>query len=228
MSHIDPKPNLASRKPNERFSWVIAAEEQAHWRETNRIARFFDVVQGRRSSRELKAAPIELTMNAVRDALQIFYHGSGETSDRQRKPVLSAGALHPIQALVIRREGGPLLYDDISDKVLSVAVSQPAALADFCKVAQKVLPNAIGDWILLTADFDRTAASYDSADSLVWRDAGAALQMLALTCQVNGLGFCPLGLLGDDAAHAIHGRHNGPQGVGVAAVWTCNGFALVT
>jgi hypothetical protein len=64
-------------------------------------------------------------------------------------------------------------------------------------------PDADGTFLVLVADVSRTDAAYESAVSLVWRDAGALLATLHLTATAMALGFCFLGLLGHDIVASI-------------------------
>lgn len=46
-------------------------------------------------------------------------------------------------------------------------------------------------------------SAYADSETLVWRDAGAMLQTLALVAELFGLGFCPLGILGSEVVSAL-------------------------
>ena len=84
--------------------------------------------------------------------------------------------------------------------------------------AREALPTSTGcDLVVLVCDTARLHAAYDAAESLGWRDAGAALQTLGLTATAAGLGFCPLALFGGEVRDALT---IGPRllGVGVAVV----------
>lgn len=217
LLRIDPKPRDVMPAPP-RFRWQAIAHEPMDWQPLDGSVEFESVVLKRRSTRVQTPASVSTVMNAVRDALRILKEGCGPLDGRYQKPTLSAGALHPIEAIILAPGDAPLLYDDLADVALRLSVANPDELARFLRRAAEVLPHARGAWILLAADVERTSSNYEAAQSLVWRDAGAALQMIALTCQARGLAFCPLGILGSDAPSAIHGQPTGPIGTGVAAI----------
>ncbi|RKP46980.1 hypothetical protein D7S89_16685 [Trinickia fusca] len=68
---------------------------------------------------------------------------------------------------------------------------------------QRILPSASGAFLTLVADMARPMSAYAHGETLVWRDAGATLQTLALVAELFGLGFCPLGLLGNEVVSAL-------------------------
>lgn len=55
-----------------------------------------------------------------------------------------------------------------------------------------------------------------NADSLSWRNAGALLATMQLAAGGLGLGFCPLGLLGEEVAASLF-----PSSGRLVAVGTC-------
>jgi hypothetical protein len=162
---------------------------------------FVDVFERRRSTRALSRAPLALTVGALLFALTPRFWKEGDALRRSRRPALSAGALHPISVL---------LFDDLavfrlnadSCMLEKLAFSTEARDAWISK-CQRVLPAANGTFLTLVADMARPMSAYAHGETLVWRDAGAALQTLALVAELFGLGFCPLGILGNEVVSAL-------------------------
>jgi nitroreductase len=162
---------------------------------------FLDVFESRRSGRALISAPLEELVDALRLALVPRFWKEGDPLGRSRRPALSAGALHPISVLlfadatVYRVNAGQSVLEE-----LNVSAELRTSWISKCK---NVLPAAKGEFISLIADMARPMAAYDKSESLVWRDAGALLQTLALAAESYGLGFCPLGILGGEVIAAL-------------------------
>ncbi|WP_153041057.1 hypothetical protein [Paraburkholderia monticola] len=69
----------------------------------------------------------------------------------------------------------------------------------------------------LVADMAKPKAAYENGESLLLRDAGALLQTLALATEWCGLGFCPLGILGNEVVSALPANEQ-LLAVGAAAI----------
>ncbi|WP_311272291.1 MULTISPECIES: hypothetical protein [unclassified Rhizobium] len=137
---------------------------------------------------------------------------------RKLKRVISAGALHPIRCVIIDPHGYAVSYDDNDDAFLAVKPRKPDLIAEGLESCSTVLPSAHGHVIVLIADVYLTSTVYKNPGSLLWRDAGAVLQTLALTSEAFDLGFCPLGILGQDFADALLPEDDHYLGVGVAVI----------
>jgi hypothetical protein len=137
-----------------------------------------------------------------------------------RKAAISAGALHPVDALLISGPNvdGPIVYDDESDSFLTLSVEDDLGLGAWIASASNVVPSARGHLLLLVGDASLVSSIYENAHSLLWRDGGAALQTLSMTAMSRGLAFCPLGLLGDDALRAIAGDRRNAIAIGTAII----------
>lgn len=80
-----------------------------------------------------------------------------------------------------------------------------------------VLPEANGTFFVLIADMARPSCAYANSASLVWRDAGAMLQTIALVAELFGLAYCPLGILGNEVIAALPSSDQ-LMGVGAGAI----------
>jgi hypothetical protein len=175
---------------------------------------FYDVLTRRRSRRDIGALPASAVAAVVRQAFAIQGQGAG----RRRKRMMSAGALHPLACVFFRTGRDVIRYDDDTDAFVQLRVKDEDVMELLVGRCREVLPNSDGYWVLLLADRDLTTQSYENADSLIWRDAGAALQTLALISEAQGLAFCPLGILGQEGAGALLGRGDRFRAVGIAAL----------
>ena len=75
--------------------------------------------------------------------------------------------------------------------------------------------------LLFAAKPERTFAKYDSACSLVWRDAGVLLGYLSIAAESIGLNFVPLGINGEPFVSRLVDQA-GLVGVGGAFVGRCS------
>jgi hypothetical protein len=172
----------------------------------------------RQSRRDFGAVALESVAFVVRQAFWTRAQGEGLQEGRRHKAMPSAGALHPIKCVLFRSGNDVLLFDDDEDEFVQVAVKHPLSMEDLLRRCREVLPRADGYWLLLLADFDLTSDHYENPTSLIWRDAGAALQTLALVAEANRLAFCPLGILGQEGAIALLGDSDRYVAVGVCAI----------
>jgi nitroreductase len=78
-----------------------------------------------------------------------------------------------------------------------------AKLVRFRDRTRELVPQADGSIIVLVGDLVLISAFYENPGSLLFRDAGALLQTLALAAEAYGLGFCPLGLLGQEIVESL-------------------------
>lgn len=165
---------------------------------------FSEVLEGRRSERILRPVSLDCVVNALALGLHPRFWKEGDSFGRTRGPAISAGALHPISALIIPTREDPRLFRyNAPEHVLELLHANRGLVQGWCRKAREVLPDADGSFILLMADGEISEAVYHDAVSLVWRDAGAILQLMAMICRASSLGFCSLGLLGGEIAQAL-------------------------
>ena len=87
----------------------------------------------------------------------------------------------------------PILFSDHNNTFLTVSVKCPETFASAVADCRAILPDARGHLLLFTGDKRRVAGKYRPPESLLWRDAGAALQTCAMAAFAYGFTFCPLG-----------------------------------
>ncbi len=166
----------------------------------------------------MQVAALSRVASVVREALKSDFIGTGSHMGRKLKRVISAGALHPIKSVIIDRDGYAVAYDDNNDAFLAIKPRKLDLLAKGLRGCATVLPSARGHVIALMADVHLTSTIYENPESLLWRDAGAVLQTLALASEAFDLGFCPLGILGQDFADAFLPEDHHYLWVGVAVI----------
>lgn len=218
MTHIDPAPRPTPLE-YERFRWPIVRSVACDaYRAPDDVLSFAHVVEARRSARHLSPVPIGEITQALAFATRARFRKADDPLERVRAPAMSAGALHPISTLlVLPNEGHALARYDPATHTLDYLVHNEASVQRWVSHCAQVLPGARGVQLVLLAERDRTDALYENGVSLLWRDAGALLQMLALSCDAYGLGFCAMGVLGVEIWEAL-GSDERLTPVGAAAV----------
>lgn len=179
---------------------------------------FVEAVSRRRSRRSYKRLNIE----ALSELLWLSCHRQQLGDDGlgfpiERRPVASAGSIHPIHILLF----------DASDRLFRrycptnhalVVVEGTSALVDGLRHAvNQVIPMGHGLAFAFVAEPGKTFAKYEEASSLVWRDAGVLLGHLHLVAEALGLNYCPLGITGEPWVGEL-GKKGDLVGVGLALV----------
>ncbi|VTP87298.1 hypothetical protein [Sphingobacterium daejeonense] len=150
---------------------------------------FFKVIEDRRSNKEL--LPLEANQ------LDFLLWYSSRTRDAyvdedyilSKRPSPSAGAVHPIDILINHAgdnffsiyspfEHGVYRLDFLEEKVQS-----------FINHISLAFPSRKGTLLWFIIHPYRTDKYYNNSESLVWRDAGALMQTIALTCSALGIGW---------------------------------------
>ncbi|NWD69157.1 nitroreductase family protein [Pseudomonas gingeri] len=123
--------------------------------------------------------------------------------DLEHRAAPSAGAIHPIHVLI--NKPGDLrwwLYQPQGHYLVEL-INAAERLAGLLKHSSEVLEGPQAVRVLFVAEPGKTMAKYDEGYSLVWRDAGALLAVMALTAHAQGLNFCPLGITGEPWARSL-------------------------
>ena len=111
------------------------------------------------------------------------------------RPAPSAGAIHPVH-VVLHRPGDASLYrydpNEHGLRQLDACLDLMALRAAMHEVIDA--PNAT--LLLFVAEPGMTESKYENATSLVWRDAGVLLGMLAMAAEALCLNFSPMGITG--------------------------------
>lgn len=219
MVPIDPRP-IAGAKPLGRpMEWLDARVIEIDTRSLSFAGPSLkSVLHSRRSNRAFSEASTEEVASVVREALRTEFVGVETKFGRKLKGVVSAGALHPVKGVLLDRDGNPIFYDDVDDRFMSVGVRDVRQLEGFLKDCREVLPEAQGRWVALIADCRDLSRLYTNHQSLLWRDAGAAIQAMAMVAEALELAFCPIGILGQGLIDALLPGDAGCAVVGVVAI----------
>jgi hypothetical protein len=166
------------------------------------------VLEHRRSYRQVTRAPLNEIINALGFAMRPRFWKDNDLFGRTRRPAISAGALHPLTALIIpNRDDHRIFRYDAVQHCLELLQTDTASLKAWLQRPAELLPDADGSIIILVADIAISGAVYERAESLVWRDAGALLQTVAMVCTAYRLAFCPLALLGTEVVATLRAPH---------------------
>ena len=176
---------------------------------------FTTVLEKRRSHRVMEQAPLRELVNAVAFCTRPRATVYSEPFERSRRPSPSAGALHPVDVLLVHGDIQVSRYVPLAHRLQTLQVSAPGQLKAFCDDCRQILPRASGTPIILVGDLGRVKAAYRRPESLFWRDGGALMQTLFLVMTAYRLAFCPLGILGTPVVHAI-GLSGHATAIGVA------------
>lgn len=123
--------------------------------------------------------------------------------DLEHRTAPSAGAIHPIHVFLKRpRDEEWWMYNPQSHQLLLLKHGA-SRLIGLYEHSLQVLGGDEATRILFVAEPGKTAGKYHDACSLVWRDAGALLAVMALTATAQGLNFCPLGITGEPWASSL-------------------------
>jgi hypothetical protein len=182
---------------------------------------FLDVLSRRRSCREFAPVPLELMVAMVGELLWTSCRTQALGSDSlgfriSRRPIPSAGAIHPIH-VIVNVPGLQCWYRFDPDHERFVELPTSLRVDGVRASLDPVLPAPNAALMLFVAEPAMTAAKYEQSASLVWRDAGAVQGILALTAEALGMGCVLLGVTGDSWSRQLV-EQPGLRGVGTAFV----------
>ncbi|WP_455914661.1 nitroreductase family protein [Pseudomonas syringae] len=179
---------------------------------------FFSVLDSRRSRRNF-------TPTSTADISALLWHStrvleqfkSSYGFEIEMRPTPSGGAIHPIH-IVIKSPNdlNGWKYDPLSHALIEIPDSN-AVMESIAEHSDQLLSSSSASRLIFVAEPGKTFAKYHDGCSLIWRDAGAMLGILALVAEGLGLNFCALGITGEPWVRKL-----GPEGV-LAGV----GIALV-
>lgn len=178
---------------------------------------FAEIISRRRTRYELGVPPGQAVEDLLRLTCQVQMQLDSPLGfPLSRRPVPSAGGIHPIH-VVLHAPGSNQVhrYDPIQHGLRRIESTFDThelrcAMHDVVPALQAVL-------LLLVAEPGMTAAKYADASSLIWRDAGVLLGGLIFAAEALGLNFVPLGVTGDPWAGKLVSRP-GLCGVGAAFI----------
>jgi len=219
----DPLPRESSVAPTP-IVWPIRRNIKGWFPRPIPPRGFAEVLAARRSWRSLNEPTLLDVLDAVSAATLVQSNLVGDPFERSRRAVASAGALHPISVVVMRPALWPLplRVDPWSGRLQALKVADGAALRRGIELLVSMVPNGNPTFAALLGDIALVDGAYANPGSLLWRDAGALLATLHLCASAIGLGFCPLGLLGNEIAAALFPGNDRIVACGTAAIGVVN------
>jgi nitroreductase family protein len=170
---------------------------------------FAEVLDRRRSDRHLGALPqaqlFELLWHSARTRERDF--GGGP----EHRAVPASGGLHALDLLVIEPPDELIWrYDPVRSQLAELASAKRDELRKACRIVREGAGRGAlqATLIVAAADAARYHASYQNADSLLWRDSGCLLMTVHLASTWLGLGSCLLGVLGREIVATIEDGHS--------------------
>lgn len=193
----NPKPKLLEDIV-EPFSYPIKGKIKLLRPSSKYCVNFFDLTLTRRSARNFTALlPNQLDILLWYGAKAIDTYIQSNNYILSRRPSASAGARHPIDILVCARSPLSIAYYNPFEHTLNQLDYNSSILNDLMNHVNENIAIQDGTFLWLIAHFPRTAAKYDNAESLIWRDAGALLHQLQLTASSLKINSCCVGTLGE-------------------------------
>jgi SagB-type dehydrogenase family enzyme len=129
----------------------------------------------------------------------------------------SAGARHPIDIIIYTPNmlgNENFYYYNPFDHSLNQLVNNHTDTAPLIDHVSKIVPIENGTLLWFVAHENRTAAKYEHPESLIWRDSGALINSIQLTCTALSLNSCPIGSLGEPYISDFFGGGKGIFGTG--------------
>lgn len=152
----------------------------------------------RRSVREYDNTPLSLE-----DVSQLLWAAQGITAHWGARTAPSAGALFPLEVIVVVGNVGDLppggyRYDPKGHELVGITVGDLRPQLASAALGQSAVRNAAID-IVFTAVYQRTTRKYgDRGVQYVHMEAGHAAQNLCLQAIALGLGTVPIGAFDDE------------------------------
>jgi len=178
------------------------------------------VAEKRRSVRTMQYAPLREVLNFLAFGTRPRFVRELDPLKRTRRLTASAGALHPIETVLFDRRGSGrvMRYDPRDHLIQLLRITSAAAVKRLAANCADIAPEAQGTALILVGDLGRVGAVYENPVSLLWRDAGALLQTLALCAVAYRLAFCPLGALGSEILEAVDLGQQKSVAAGIAMI----------
>lgn len=215
---IEPSPR-ESEAIHPKDEWPVTSIIDVAPAQLDSSAKFSDVILGRRTNRECVPMDLRDMLAFVQMAMRPHQAGTGQNSGRLRKFSVSAGALHPIEVLVVSgpNVSEPIIYLDARNSFGTVPVRSAGLFESELDDLSKILPRS-GHHLLFIANQRHVSQAYERPVSLLWRDAGAVLQTFSLLAAASDCSFIPLGVTGTAILDALGAPHADYLAVGTALI----------
>jgi hypothetical protein len=212
----DPRPR-AHNGPRPSSIWPVRRSLQCPPIISPPSQDFSAVVEMRRSTRDMQSAPLREIVNLIAFVTSPRFILEGDLLTRSRRLSPSAGALHPVDVVVVDWRGAYRMmhYNGWERQLEILTIQNTLPLQDLAKKCCEILPEASGTALVFLGSLTTVDAAYERPMSLLWRDAGALMQTFALAATAYRLAFCPLGILGGEVIEAtgLNGHDIRPAGI---------------
>ena len=205
----EPKPRAKVARLRDRKKWAATSVLKGVRLSLTSDRSFDSVFEARRSRRAFGPIEIRKTRAFVQHVFSPRKSGKGRLAHLTKKTFVSAGSLHPISVIIIDGPDvdEPILFDDRTKRFLTLPLIDPLGFEEAVLEARQIVPTAEGHILLFVGDERRVSDEYEAPQSLLWRDAGAALQVCSMAAEAYGLAFCPLGFTGAAALESLGPPH---------------------
>jgi len=181
-------------------------------------ARFDEVITNRKSQRTFSGINLQQLSDILwytAKVKQTFVQDNGFILTHRGSP--SAGARHPIDILILNQtlldNNFPHYYNPIEHTLNRLDLATQI-VETFIGHIDNIINTTNATIMWFVAHPKRTAAKYQSPESLIWRDAGALINSIQLTCTALNIKCCPIGSLGDPYIGDFFNRQAGVFGAG--------------
>ncbi len=200
------------RRTNER-SRSLAAPMHPHGVDV------FALLDGRRTHRHFRPLTArDLSTFLWYSARTRFAHLDDSGRRFESRPAPSAGGCHPHDLLIIRPRPGNIEASVYDSRAHALArLKRPlSGLRRFVSHVADAVPPEQGTIVWLVAQPQRTQNYYRFPESLLWRDAGVLLGVMAVVADALNRAFCPVGATGDPHVGHLLGTRPSAYGFGGA------------
>lgn len=179
------------------FAYPISFVERLERPSNHYVSNFFELTRLRVSSKNLTSLSLRQLSNLLWYAAKVIdthYQENGYILSHRPSP--SAGARHPIDLLLITPSKHLICqyYNPFEHSLNHLNLNKESLFELITHLNYNIQINeATAIWLI--AHVDRTLAKYKNPASLIWRDAGALIQILQMTATALGIGSCPFGTL---------------------------------
>lgn len=216
---IEPVPK-AAESVRTKDRWTVTSTIDVPPLELDQTLRFVNVLLSRRTRRACEPMDLHDVLSLIQFAVNSRQIGEGDNLGRLRKIPISAGAMHPVEVLVVAGPGvsEPILYCDSYNTFGTVQFHSPELAKIELQALAEIVPQAAGHFLLFVANLRHIAQAYEQPRSLLWRDAGALLQTLSLIATALDCAFVPFGSTGSSLLDALIAPHEDYVAVGTGII----------
>jgi len=179
----------------------------------------FRALDGRRTRRRFRLVAERQLSAFLWYSARSRYSYLDETGRRfESRPAPSAGGCHPHDLLVLRPRRGSLaasMYDPRAHALAELECHK-RDLRRFVKHISEAVSPEHGTVVWFIAQPQRTGNHYRFPESLLWRDAGVLIGVMAVVAESLNLAFCPVGATGDPYVAALMATGDNVHGFGGA------------